>query len=139
MEITFPAMIRSVFDTLSLLAVNLKSILTIDCLGNFEFYDEWIIRVFVLPLAMVAIAALRFAYVRRTNPEAANDAAGSFRSNVFVVIFLCYRASHPQPAHLSSAEFLLRGAQPESATRRSRCSTAGSSMVASMCSGWITE
>ena len=75
MEITFPAMIRSVFDTLSLLAVNLKSILTIDCLGNFEFYDEWIIRVFVLPLAMVAIAALRFAYVRRTNPEAAKDAA----------------------------------------------------------------
>ena len=49
-------------------------------------------RVFVIPLVLVGIAALRFAYVRHKHPETAEDAAGSFRSNLFVVVFIVYRA-----------------------------------------------
>ena len=48
-------------------------------------------RVFVIPLTLASIAALRFAYVRHKHPEAAEDAAGSFRSNLFVVVFIVYR------------------------------------------------
>ena len=51
-------------------------------------------RVFVIPLLMVGVAALRFAYVRHKHPEAAEDAAGSFRSNIFVIVFIVYRALH---------------------------------------------
>ena len=47
-------------------------------------------RVFLIPLILVGIAALRFAYVRHKHPEAAEDAAGSFRSNLFVIVFIVY-------------------------------------------------
>ena len=47
-------------------------------------------RVVVIPLILVGVAALRFAYVRHKHPEAAEDAAGSFRSNLFVVVFIVY-------------------------------------------------
>ena len=106
-------MIRSMFDVLSLLAINLKSILQIDCLSDLSFCapakhpsclqavkwvclcadGEWIVRVFVVPLVAVLVAALRYAYVVRKRPDAAEDAAGSFRSNVFFIVFIVYRAS----------------------------------------------
>ena len=50
-------------------------------------------RVFVIPLLLVGVAALRFAYVRHTRPEAAEDAAGNFHSHVFGIVFIVYRAS----------------------------------------------
>ena len=53
---------------------------------------EWIVRVFVVPLVAVIIAALRYAYVVRKRPDAAEDAAGSFRSSVFFIVFIVYRA-----------------------------------------------
>ena len=49
-------------------------------------------RVFVIPLLLVGVAALRFAYVRHTRPEAADDAAGNFHSHVFGIVFIVYRA-----------------------------------------------
>ena len=49
-------------------------------------------RVFVIPLLLVGVAALRFAYVRHTRPEAAEDAAGNFHSHVFGIVFIVYRA-----------------------------------------------
>ena len=49
-------------------------------------------RVFVIPLLLVGAAALRFAYVRHTRPEAAEDAAGNFHSHVFGIVFIVYRA-----------------------------------------------
>ena len=54
---------------------------------------EWIVRVFVVPLVAVIIAALRYAYVVRKRPDAAEDAAGSFRSSVFFIVFIVYRES----------------------------------------------
>ena len=48
------------------------------------------LRVFVIPLLMVGVAGLRYAYVRHYTPEAAADAAGSFKSNAFVVLFVVY-------------------------------------------------
>ena len=48
-------------------------------------------RVFVIPLLLVGIAALRLAYVRHKRPQDADDAAGNFRSNVFVIVFIMYR------------------------------------------------
>ena len=50
-------------------------------------------RVFLIPLLLVGVAALRFAYVRHTRPEAAEDAAGNFHSHVFGIVFIVYRAS----------------------------------------------
>ena len=55
--------------------------------------QEWAVRVFVIPLLLVGVAALRFAYVRHTRPEAAEDAAGNFHSHVFGIVFIVYRAS----------------------------------------------
>ena len=37
LEIEFPPGIQMMFDVLSLLAVNLKSILQVECLGNLSF------------------------------------------------------------------------------------------------------
>ena len=54
---------------------------------------EWVARVFVVPLVAVIIAALRYAYVVRKRPDAAEDAAGSFRSSVFFIVFIVYRES----------------------------------------------
>ena len=50
-------------------------------------------RVFVIPMLLVGVAALRFAYVRHTRPEAAEDAAGNFHSHVFGIVFIVYRMS----------------------------------------------
>ena len=37
LEIEFPSGIQTMFDFLSLLAINLKSILQVECLGNLSF------------------------------------------------------------------------------------------------------
>ena len=55
--------------------------------------EEWMVRVFAIPLLMVATAALRYAYVLRKRPEAAEDAAGNFHSHLFGIVFLVYRTS----------------------------------------------
>ena len=55
--------------------------------------EEWALRVFAIPLLMVAIAALRYAYVLRKKPEDAEDAAGNFHSHIFGIVFLVYRMS----------------------------------------------
>ena len=117
LEIEFPPGIQTMFDFLSLLAINLKSILQVECLGNLSFCasfasfasacsgsahccawlradQEWAVRVFLIPLLLVGVAALRFAYVRHTRPEAAEDAAGNFHSHVFGIVFIVYRAFH---------------------------------------------
>eukprot|EP01045_Picozoa_sp_COSAG04_P044111 COSAG04_NODE_14797_length_555_cov_0.567982_1_plen_149_part_01 len=49
-------------------------------------------RVFVIPLLLVGVAALRFTYVRHTRPEAAEDAAGNFHSHWDRLHRLVYRA-----------------------------------------------
>lgn len=90
LAIEFPPQIHNKFSMLSFVALSIKSILQIDCLGDFNFYQEWIIRVFVIPLLLVGVAALRFAYVRHQRPEAAADAVGSFRADVFMIIFIVY-------------------------------------------------
>ena len=121
LEIEFPQGIQMMFDFLSLLAINIKSILQVECLGDLSFCalfasgafrlsgssahslpwlradQEWAVRVFVIPLLLVGVAALRFAYVRHTRPEAAEDAAGNFHSHVFGIVFIVYRAC---PCHL---------------------------------------
>ena len=101
------------FDKLSVLALNIKSILQINCFGDLTFCEtlcackakskltlgwvctdeEWMVRVFAIPLLMVAIAALRYAYVLRKKPEDAEDAAGNFHSHIFGIVFLVYRMS----------------------------------------------
>ncbi len=61
--------------------------------------QEWLLRVFGIPLLLLGIAASRFAYVRHKRPEQADDAAGNFHSHVFGIVFIVYRASltrHPE-------------------------------------------
>jgi hypothetical protein len=95
LDITFPPLIQSMFDWFKLFGVNLKDLLYLDCIGDFSFYTKWRIRVFGVPLMLLGIAALHYAYVRRRGGEMAiKNAAGNLRSNAFLVLFVVYRAFH---------------------------------------------
>ena len=62
------------------------------CIGTFSFYQKWIIKVFLVPAALLSGVTLRYVYVRyRGDATAAKNAAGSLRSNVFFILFLLYR------------------------------------------------
>ena len=95
LDITFPPYIQALFGAVKLVAVNLKDVLHLDCIGIFSFYTKWSIRVFGIPLTLLGIAALHFAYVRRRGDETAmKAAAGNLKSNAFFILFVVYRAFH---------------------------------------------
>ena len=104
LDITFPPYIQSMFGAAKLFAVNLKDLLHLDCWGNLSFYTKWNIRVFGVPLALLSLVALHYAYVRRRGDETAmKTAAGNLRSNAFFILFVVYRAppSNLPHSHLS--------------------------------------
>jgi hypothetical protein len=90
LDIEYPPMIKRMFSFLSPFAMNLKSILQLDCLGDIQFYEEWTVRIFVIPLMMVAIVAARYAYAKRSSSSSSTDAASRFHADLFVIIFLIY-------------------------------------------------
>jgi hypothetical protein len=94
LDITFPPMIQWMFDAVKLIAANLKDLLHLDCISDFTFYQEWIIRVFIIPFTMLGIAVLHYTYMRRQGDDtAATNAMGGLMSNAFLILFLVYRAS----------------------------------------------
>ena len=93
----FPPGISRVFGFLHPMAVDVQSLLQLDCVLHTSFYKMWILRVFLIPSALVAIVGLRYAYERKYSIDPA-AAQGSFRANIFVV---------PTPFNYYSIQHLL--------------------------------
>jgi hypothetical protein len=85
-----PEGIQRILTALKPLAIDLQSILQLDCLAgsDFTFYAFWVIRCFLLPGLMLAAVGVQYVYERRRVDRA--TALGYFKANAFVVIFLCY-------------------------------------------------
>ena len=90
LDLEFPDGIQRILNALKPLAIDLQSILQLDCLAgsDFTFYAFWVIRCFLLPGLMLAAIGLQYAYERRRVDHA--TAMGYFKANAFVVVFLCY-------------------------------------------------
>ena len=90
LDLEFPKYIKTVLTYLKPFMIDLQSILQLDCLsaGLLDFYMTWVVRVFVIPLAMLAAVGLQYCYERRR--VGASTAAGYFKANSFVVVFLVY-------------------------------------------------
>ena len=90
LDLEFPRYIRALLEALKPFMIDLQSILQLDCLsgGLLNFYATWILRVFVIPAAMLGIVGLQYCYERRRVGH--GTAAGIFKANAFVVVFLCY-------------------------------------------------
>ena len=92
LDIKLPPYIAAVFEWLKPFAGFLTDLVHLGCIGTFSFYQKWIIKVFLVPAALLSVVTLRYAYVRyRGDVTAAKNAAGSLRSNVFFILFLLYR------------------------------------------------
>ena len=67
----------------------MQSFLQLDCLSNglLDFYTKWSIRVFVIPALLLGLVGLQYCYERRR--VGASAAAGIFKANAFVIVFLC--------------------------------------------------
>ena len=121
------------FEALKPFMIDLQSILQLDCLsgGVLDFYATWMVRVAIIPALMLCVVGLQYCYERRR--VGASTAAGIFKANAFVVVFLCYPGvcnqvgvahSHRSPCHCFAARarndcLVFR--------RRSACSTAARS------------
>ena len=57
LEIEFPSGIQMMFDFLSLLAINIKSILQVECLGNLSFCAFVCVTLHILALLIVLAAS----------------------------------------------------------------------------------
>ena len=90
LDLEFPDGIQRILDTLKPLAIDLQSILQLDCLAgsDFTFYAFWVVRCFLLPGLMLAAVGLQYVYERRRGDR--STAMGYFKANSFVVIFLIY-------------------------------------------------
>ena len=49
-------------------------------LGVVSFYDEWLVRVFVIPFLLVGLVCMRYSFEKRRGEAA--DAAGNLRANI---------------------------------------------------------
>ena len=92
LDIKLPPNIAYVFEWLKPFAGLLTELFHLGCIGSFSFYQKWIIKVFLVPAALLSAVMLRYVWVRyRGDATAAKNAAGSLRSNVFFILFLLYR------------------------------------------------
>ena len=94
-----PPMIQKVISALKPLAMSIKGIIQLDCLGAIDFYQQWIVRDLVIPSVLVVIVSLRYSYEVRRGEEA--DAAGNLKANICFIIFVLYpgaRCFSPSPS-----------------------------------------
>lgn len=93
LDIPYPHFIQVVFESLKPFAGLLTELFHLKCLGNLSFYQQWIGRVFIMPLLLGSFAVLRYVYAQRQGDEtAAKNAAGSLKSDAFFILFVIYRA-----------------------------------------------
>ena len=85
-----PDSIQRILNVRKPLAIDLQSILQLDCLAGseFTFYAFWLVRCFLLPGLILAIVGLQYVYERWRVDN--TTALGYFKANAFVVVFLCY-------------------------------------------------
>jgi hypothetical protein len=90
LDLDFPPGIQQILGHLKPLAVDLQSVVQLDCLAGTQitFYGFWIVRCFVLPALMMGVVGLQYAYERQRVDR--STTLGYFKANTFVVIFLCY-------------------------------------------------
>ena len=90
LDLEFPAGIQRILDFLEPFAIDLQSILQLDCLAGTDvtFYGFWIVRCFLLPALMMGVVGIQYAYERGRVDR--STALGYFKANAFVVVFLCY-------------------------------------------------
>ena len=90
LDLEFPGGIQRILNTLKPLAIDLQSILQLDCLAgsDFTFYAFWVTRCFLLPGLMLTVVGVQYMYERRRVDR--TTALGYFKANAFVVVFLCY-------------------------------------------------
>ena len=106
----FPPGIRRVFGFLHPVAVDLQSLLQLDCVLHTSFYNMWILRVLVIPAALVACVGVRYLYETKYSADP-SSAEGNFRANIFVVIFLVYPGVCNQAFSMFNCRELDRGAR----------------------------
>jgi hypothetical protein len=103
LELKFPNGIQRILDALKPLAIDLQSILQLDCLAgsDFTFYTFWMVRCFLLPGLMLAAVGVQYVYERQRVDQA--TALGYFKANAFVVVFLCYVSFLADPCNTAPA------------------------------------
>jgi hypothetical protein len=89
LDLDFPPQMDKILDFLKLLAIDFQ-ILELDCMtgGRLDFYNKWVVQVFVLPAVTLFVVGLQYCYKRRQS--GAEVAAGYLKTNTFVVIFFMY-------------------------------------------------
>eukprot|EP01051_Picozoa_sp_SAG22_P005396 SAG22_NODE_319_length_12493_cov_33.326475_2_plen_727_part_00 len=90
LALDYPSGIDSIIQFLKPLAIDLQSLLQLDCLTgkDFGFYTFWLVRVLVIPAVMMLFVGLRYLYERRGGNQ--STATGYAKANLFVVVFLLY-------------------------------------------------
>jgi hypothetical protein len=90
LDLEFPPGIEWIISVLRPLAIDLSTILQLDCLvsTDFTFYGIWLLRVFVIPLCMMGLVGLQYIYERRRVDT--STALGYAKANIYLVVFLCY-------------------------------------------------
>ena len=107
LDIKLPPKIQAVFGWLKPFAGFLTELFHLECLGTFSFYEKWVVKVFLIPLALLSIVTLHYLYVRhRGDATAVKNAAGSLRSNVFFILFLLYPGVCNQVFNIYSCRYL---------------------------------
>ena len=90
LHMTYPVGIQSLITLLHPIAVDFQAFLQLGCLG-YSFYTMWLIKVFAIPLLLVACTAFVHQVKRhRGDRTDAQSAADELKSSLFVVCFLVY-------------------------------------------------
>jgi hypothetical protein len=84
-----PLLTRAIGWLRPLLADVWGMLVHLDCIGPAfgSVYTKFVLYVFALPLCFLVVVALLYFWQRRRSPA---DAQAQLRSNLFVVVFLCY-------------------------------------------------
>jgi hypothetical protein len=88
LHVQYPQMLTQAIDCLRPLLADVWGMLVhLDCIGLGNAHQKFVLYVFVLPLFFLAGVMLLYLWRRRRSPS---EAWAQLRSNLFVVIFLCY-------------------------------------------------
>ncbi len=89
LDVELPTFTQKLFDTLSPFAVDVESIIQLDCLDqDLSFWHVWLLRVFVVPGVMSAVVAIRFLITWERGEVAL--AASQIKAELFFVLFIIY-------------------------------------------------
>ena len=100
LQVDFPPRIDALIGMLKPFMLDVQSLLQLDCLIQSSYYGLFLMKVFVLPAAMIGLVSLRYLYELKTQEDdgvltprgsgTSQAAAGNFRARIFFVVFLIY-------------------------------------------------